>query len=196
MTVLSTISASDKKWPLCFVAKGKSDGVETSQIVDVVGHWRVHSESGWMRGNIFCQYLDHLREQEPSGNRLFLVLDVHPSHRTQAVKTLSRQHNIKLIFVPRGATDDLQPLGRKVFGALKGDARRLFRQSASGNPELKINRRHAAQTICQAWANLSVAHFKRPEISTKMMRSGIISECLPTNYLNINLCEPCWFCPI
>jgi hypothetical protein len=157
MTVLSTISASGNKWPLCFVAKGKTDKVETSQIGDVVGHWRLHSASGWMKGDIFCEYLRHLREYESSPRRLFLILDVHPSHRTEKVKMEAQRLNIQLIYVPPGATDEMQPLDRKVFGALKSEARRLFRQAAADNPTLKISRRNAAIFMCEAWAQLGDA---------------------------------------
>jgi hypothetical protein len=84
-----------------------------------------------------------------------LILDVHPSHRTEEVKREARSLNIQLIYVPPGATDDMQPLDRKVFGALKSEARRLFRQSAADNPALKICRKQAAQTMLQAWALLT-----------------------------------------
>jgi hypothetical protein len=66
MTVLATISASHQKWPLFCVAKGKTERVERSQIGDVGGHWRSHSQSGWMTGEIFADYLRHLRQHAPT----------------------------------------------------------------------------------------------------------------------------------
>jgi hypothetical protein len=46
ITALATVSASRKKWPLFFVAKGKTQRVEQSQIGDVAKNWHAHSESG------------------------------------------------------------------------------------------------------------------------------------------------------
>jgi hypothetical protein len=110
-----------------------------------------------MKGDIFCEYLRYVRDYEPTGRRIFLILDVHPSHRTDAVKATAAQLDIELIYIPPGATDDLQPLDRKVFGALKGEARRIFREWATENPELTVKRIIAAHTMCVAWDQLSQA---------------------------------------
>jgi hypothetical protein len=155
MTVLATISASHTKWPLFFVAKGKTQRVENSQIGDVGDNWRSHSESGCMNGDIFCDYLRHLREQTSIENRLFLICDVHASHRTPAVKALAEELNIQLIYIPAGATDELQPLDLKVFGSLKSEARRLFRQLAADNPDLKLNRQNGSEMMFAAWEALN-----------------------------------------
>jgi hypothetical protein len=79
----------------------------------------------------------------------------HPSHRTDAVKMTTRQLNIELIYIPPGATDELQPLDRKVFGGLKSEARRIFREWAVDNQELTVKRIIAAHTMCAAWDQLS-----------------------------------------
>jgi hypothetical protein len=157
ITVLATISASHKKWPLFFVAKGKTERVERSQVGEIGIHWRSHSESGWMRQEIFAQYLHHLRQQVPDGEKIFLICDVHASHRTDAVKQLASGLNIDLLYIPPGATDRLQPLDRMVFGALKSEARRLFRRNAASNPELKRRKRDAVKDLIEAWAGLNDA---------------------------------------
>jgi hypothetical protein len=110
-----------------------------------------------MNGELFTEYLRHLRERVPMENRLFLICDVHASHRTPAVKELADELNIELIYIPPGATDLLQPLDRKVFGALKSEARRLFRLLAAKNPELKLCKKNTTQTMCDAWNALSAA---------------------------------------
>ena len=157
ITVLATISASHMKWPLFFVAKGKTERVEITQIGEVGLHWRSHSESGWMNHVIFSEYLQHVRVQIPSGDRIFLICDVHASHRTDDVKRLAGDLNIELLHVPPGATDRLQPLDRKVFGALKSESRRLFRHHASDNPELKRRKLDAVRDMIEAWDVLSDA---------------------------------------
>jgi hypothetical protein len=60
ITVRATVSTSRKKWPLFFVAKGKTERVEQSQIGDVAKNWHAHSESRWMNGEIFREYLKNL----------------------------------------------------------------------------------------------------------------------------------------
>jgi hypothetical protein len=127
ITVMATISASRKKGPLFFVAKGKTERVERSQVGDVRGHWRAHSESGWMRYENFAAYLQHVCEQRPSGERISLICDLHVSHRTLDVKQFAARLNIELLYIPAGATDQLQPLDRMVFGALKSASWCLFR---------------------------------------------------------------------
>jgi hypothetical protein len=156
MTVLATVSASHRKWPLFFVAKGKTQRVERSQIGDVPNHWRAHSESGWMRSEIFCQYLGHIREQVPTGEHIFLICDVHASHRSAEARTLASELNITLLYIPAGATDKLQPLDRVIFGVLKSEARRLFRRRASYDPGLKRSKREAVEDMITAWDMLSV----------------------------------------
>jgi hypothetical protein len=155
ITVMATISASHRKWPLFFVAKGKIERVERSRIGDAPGHWRTHSKSGWMRHQIFATYLQNLREQVPSGERIFLICDLHASHRTNEVKQLAAQLNTELLYIPPGSTDRLQALDRMVFGALKSASRRLFRGYASVNPELKRRKHDAVRDMMEAWEGLS-----------------------------------------
>jgi hypothetical protein len=155
LTVLATISASGVKWPLYFLAKGKTQRVENSQIGDVGDHWRSHSISGWMTSDTFSDYLQLLRLHAPSENVIHLVLDLHSSHRTEAVKSLASSLNIELHYVPAGMTDVLQPLDRTVFGALKAHARRLFRLRARDNPLLQRTKQDAAQDMISAWDLLS-----------------------------------------
>lgn len=91
----------------------------------------------------------HLRELF-SDEPLDLILDVHSSHRTDAVKRLAENLAIRLHYVPPGATDELQPLDRRVFGALKATARRLFRERSSQTR----NKREACEDLRKAWENL------------------------------------------
>jgi hypothetical protein len=156
ITVLATISASKNKWPLFFVAKGKTVRVESSQIGEVGSNWRAHSETGWMRGELFVDYLHHLRSQvSNAAQTIHLICDVHASHRTPDVKQAARELNIVLLYIPAGATDRLQPLDRCIFGALKSEARRLFRERISANAELKRSKRDAVEDMLVAWARLS-----------------------------------------
>jgi hypothetical protein len=108
-----------------------------------------------MRQEIFAQYLHHLRQQVPNGEKIFLICGVHALHRTDTVKQLAVALNINLLYIPPGATDRLQPLDRMVFGALKSEARRLFRRNAASNPELKRRKQDAVRDLIDAWSELN-----------------------------------------
>jgi hypothetical protein len=75
LTVLATISASGVKWPLYFLAKGKTSHVERSQIGGVGQHWRSHTESGWMTSETFGDYLRLLRMQTPKDGVIHFIFD-------------------------------------------------------------------------------------------------------------------------
>jgi hypothetical protein len=77
LTGLTTISASVVKWPLYFLAKGKTSRVERSQIGNVGQHWRSHTESGWMTSETFGDSLRLLRMQAPKDGVIHLILDLH-----------------------------------------------------------------------------------------------------------------------
>jgi hypothetical protein len=87
--------------------------------------------------------------------QIFLICDLHASHRTKEVKSLAQALKITLIYIPPGATDELQPLDKVVFGALKSQARRLFRLRVAENPGLKRSKREAVADMMKAWESLS-----------------------------------------
>jgi hypothetical protein len=116
LTVLATVSASGAKWPLYFLAKGKTTRVERMQIGDVGTHWRSHSVSGWMTSDTFTEYLRLLRDQVLNHGVIHLILDLHSSHRTMEVNAAAAALNIQLHYVPAGMTDVL-PLSIAAFSA-------------------------------------------------------------------------------
>jgi hypothetical protein len=131
---------------------GKTERVERTQIGD---HWRSHTESGRVTSDTFREYLRLLGAHAPTDRTIHLVLDMHSSHHTQAVKDLTASLNIDLHFVPVGLTDALQPLDRTIFGALKSHARRLFRCQVRDNPLLRRTKHEAAQDMVAGWEMLS-----------------------------------------
>ena len=149
LTVLATIAADNTKLPLFFIASGKTQLCEASQIDPKPGDWTSHTTKGWQTSESFQKYLMHLRE-EFGDAPLDLILDLHSSHRTSDVKTLAESLDITLHYIPAGATDQLQPLDRRVFGALKAIARRLFRQRSCEKRTLK----QACADLREAWENL------------------------------------------
>jgi hypothetical protein len=60
VTVAAIVSVTRKKWPLFFAAKGKTERAGSSQNSDVAKNWHANSESGWINGEIFREYLKNL----------------------------------------------------------------------------------------------------------------------------------------
>lgn len=56
-------------------------------------------------------------------NQCALILDVHPSHRTQKVTETAGRLKIELIYVPANGTGIFQPLDNKIYGILKSKLR-------------------------------------------------------------------------
>ena len=156
LTVMAGISASGTKIPLMFVATGTTERCENGQLGDVHPHWHVHSESGWVTEEVFLQYLQLLREHfgGVDGKKLYLILDVYPSHRTDDVKNFAAGLNMELIFVPAGMTDEFQPLDRAVFGCLKAYAKRLFRNRVKEDRNVVRKKKDAVEDMIRAWENL------------------------------------------
>jgi hypothetical protein len=150
ITVLASITASYEKLPLFIIAKGRTSRVETSQLGRTDGHQTAHSPSGWTTTETFHKYLHWLRAQYDDGERLDLILDCFSVHRSAATRQCAAALNIQLHYIPPGWTDELQPLDRYVFGALKAICRRLFsRHCQELDPSVK--RPDAARFVQEAW---------------------------------------------
>jgi hypothetical protein len=155
LTALATVTAAGERLPLFFLARGKTERAERSQIGDATGHWVSHSPSGWMTEVTFEEYLELLRQHYSDGSELHLLLDSYSAHRTQNVKETAARLNIKLYYIPPGMTDAYQPLDRKIFGVLKGYAKRLFLRRMTTDPGGGRTKGDAVQDLIAAWAELS-----------------------------------------
>ena len=165
LTAIATIlAASDGpdygKLPLYLIAKGKTNRCH-QQIENIADYtYEIdHSPSGWTTVPVMFNYLNWLRnymneKYHASKETIYLILDIYRAHTDARVKTLAENLNIKLLFIPAGATDIYQPLDRNVFGALKGKARGYWYTKYVKNPQKKLNLRHAAKTLLRCWAEL------------------------------------------
>jgi hypothetical protein len=165
VTVLASVTAASEKLPLFAIAKGKTARAEQNQLGSDVTLTRDHSSSGWSTIETFRHYLDSLAElyseRIPPGRQLHLILDCYSVHRSKEIKQYARSLGIKLWFIPAGHTDELQPLDRAVFGAMKSIFRRKFealcRQSANG----RLTKSNAIQILVEIWDGLSAAAIHR-----------------------------------
>ena len=146
-TVLATIDSTGKKLPLLLIGKGKTTQCENTQFgfsnpIGQTGknpysdthHFTTHNESGWMNQEIWYKHLENLRQQRPydlkypedsKENKIYLVCDSFPVHFSDASVQEATKNNIELIQVPKGCTDECQPLDRRIFGSMKQQARAL-----------------------------------------------------------------------
>jgi hypothetical protein len=150
ITALASVTAASEKLPLFLIAKGRTPRVEHSQLGDSEKHWTAHSPSGWATKETFRTYLERLREWYGHEDPIHLALDCYSVHRSQEIRDDAIGLGIELHFIPAGWTDELQPLDRDIFGALKSISRRLFhRQRMQDNSPLK--RSDAAMFVREAW---------------------------------------------
>lgn len=162
MTVLATIAADGTKRPLMFLAEGTSNTVLQTQIGDVAPHWKSCSDSGWMQGSNFMDYLSLIRQRQTDDDPIHILCDVYSAHHTDEVIAHARGLKIFLHFVPAGTTDYLQPLDRRVFACVKASLRRLFRikQQEACFEALNIKKPESAQMMVWCWEHLSTEVIK------------------------------------
>ena len=87
---------------------------------------------------IWLSYLTDLRALFPidkklseEGNKLYLVCDCSPPvHHNDIARVAASDLNIKLILIPKGATDECPPLDRRIFGNMKKKAKLIHQKNA------------------------------------------------------------------
>lgn len=133
LTAIAAIDAAGGKLPIWILCRGTTARCERRYRTDQVLEKEIaqgdlvvsHQENGWTDAQVAGTYLRWLRSRFPSGP-VVLLWDVFISHRCPETKTLAEQLDIRLDFIPPGATGDCQPLDRRLFGSLKSRARARF----------------------------------------------------------------------
>jgi hypothetical protein len=165
VTVLASITAAGNKLPLLAIAQGKTTKVEETQLGSDETMVCAHSKSGWTTIKTFRQYLDWLamyyEDEIAAGYWIQLILDLYPVHRSDQIKKYAKARHIRLWFIPAGFTDELQPLDRAVFGAMKAMFRRLFEEVWRGTPDKRASRLAAIQLLKEIWQTLSVNSIRK-----------------------------------
>jgi hypothetical protein len=146
--------AAGKKLPLTVIGKGKTlrclAGYELGDDV-----WKAQSESGWTTSDVTCGYFRQLRQKLFPDGPLLVILDTYAAHRSADVRSVAALYGIELVFIPPGCTDRLQPLDRKVFGALKSFARQQWRRRYHKTFGAKVKRPEIARGLVEAWDRLT-----------------------------------------
>jgi hypothetical protein len=124
-TALGAIKADGTKLPLWVIAKGRTEKCE-QKYGEHEGTIVNHSPNGWATEPLIIEYLNWIDLDAVDGEPCVLVLDIDPMHRTPAVQASARDLDVELLDVPAGATEEFQPLDRRIFGELKSRARVEF----------------------------------------------------------------------
>jgi hypothetical protein len=118
VTVLASIRAKCTKLSRFGIAKGRTKGVERSQLGSDQALVRDHSESGWSTKEAFKCYLDRLHNYFCSHclrplsaeNSVELILDCYAVHRLLEIRKYTTERFIILWVIPEVYADRLQPL--------------------------------------------------------------------------------------
>jgi hypothetical protein len=103
-----------------------------------------------MRGDKGCDYLQDIRNQITTGDRIFMFCDMQASHLIRRVKSVEVKLNVKLLYVPGGAIDQFHPLDKMIVWILKSESRRLFCHRTSDDTELKRSKPDAITNMIEA----------------------------------------------
>ena len=153
VTAIGAITADGRKLPLWVIAKGRTQRClkKFGEHPNIQFH---HTESGWTTESVMMRFLDAIH-QDAGGCPCCLVLDLYPSHRTEAVIKRAEELDIELIFVPAGLTSKLQPLDIRVFGELKSRARAEFQRIAVHTGSRDIELHSSINILIKCWERIS-----------------------------------------
>jgi hypothetical protein len=158
ITVMATINAEGKKFPLYLIAKGKTKRVEISQLGEIGLHKSDHSPSGWQDVETMKHYLRWLSrtlEDDDIDGAIHLIMDIYRAHTAPAVQKLASKLGFRLHFIPAGFTDRYQPLDQRVFGCLKATARSHYLRTTQGDATKKLKKKDAVAILLKSWEHLS-----------------------------------------
>jgi hypothetical protein len=155
------VKADNTKVTLYAIPKGKTRRAEQIRLGSNPAIVRDHSLSGWTTKETFARYLDWLagqyREKITPDCPLDLVLDCYAIHRSAKIRDHAASLAIRLWFIPAGHTDELQPLDRAVFGALKVTFRRRLELECRQHPQHRVTKSGAIEILIQIWNGLGDA---------------------------------------
>lgn len=127
ITAVCAIGADGFKYPIQFIAKGKTSEVLNTQIGDVAPNVKAFSENGWTTQDTFYEYLSFIRSNFDDDKEIHIILDVYSAHRTDKIKESAKALGIVLHFIPAGFTDIYKPLDVKIFAMIKAYLKHMIR---------------------------------------------------------------------
>jgi hypothetical protein len=154
ITVIAAVDAAGTKLPLTVIGKGKTPRCLTALNLPPEV-WAITSESGWTTIEVMCEYFRLLRTHIYPTGPLVVLLDAFSAHRSPITKAVAELFNVRLVFIPPGCTDVLQPLDRRVFGVLKARARQLWRTQYHETHGARTTRAMMTQNLLTSWDRIT-----------------------------------------
>lgn len=152
ITAVCAIAADGFKFPIQFIAKGKTEQVLNTQIGDVSPNIRSFSENGWTNTQTFYQFLSHIKSHYEDNKEIHVILDLYKAHNNDEIKEAAASLEITLHFIPAGFTEKFQPLDAMIFAIIKAYIRHMVRQSLKEGKDL--NKIDACNWMIRAWEKL------------------------------------------
>ena len=119
ITILACVNAAGYAIPPLVIFKRKNL-VKPLMAGEVKGTMYGLSPSGWMDGEIFCDWLErHFLLYAPASRPLRLLFDGHSSHYMADVVRTPASKGVILFCLPSNTTHATQPLDKTCFHALK-----------------------------------------------------------------------------
>jgi DDE superfamily endonuclease/Tc5 transposase DNA-binding domain len=119
ITLLPTISADGKRLPLGWINKGETTRGLLKMMNIPKDVFSYFSKSGWIKEDIFINYLRDVIQGYLNGRPGALLLDSYACHWTPAVQAECKKLNLEMILVPKGLTSSCQPLDISFNGPMK-----------------------------------------------------------------------------
>jgi hypothetical protein len=138
VTVLASVTAAHRKFPLDIIAKWLMERSERGELGLHEGHKADQFPSGWTTGQIFARYLHWLRSQCPDQKRIHMILDMYSVHLSEGSKTVARQR-----------------LDHYIFGALKSMCKRFFYRHHELYDDGRTWKPDAIRFLIEAWEFLN-----------------------------------------
>ena len=171
ISLWATIDTEGNKNPLLFIAQGKTRNCEKKQVGNYVcDSWVSHSISGWMNEEVWMEYLTKLRKLKNCSFALFV--DQYGSHMTDKVIELAVTLEIDLVLIPKGCTDQYQPLDILIFGIIKSRGNRLY-HFREDNHDQAIQKKQSFEDIISSWDSIT-SYLHRIQITSVMMKNEVI----------------------
>lgn len=136
MTAVCAIAADGFRFPIQFIAIGKTEEVLATQIGNIHPHLKALSEKGWTDINTFYQYLNYIRLYFEDNDEIHLILDLYKAHNNDEIKEAVQELGIVLHFIPARFKDKFQPLDARIFAKVKAYIRHMVRDSLKEGKQL------------------------------------------------------------
>ena len=155
-TVIATITASGDKLPPIFLAQGKTSLChrQFEGMISDPKEYEIYHSSGGNTDDGAMEFYLQCYSKWMKGRKCALVLDRYASHVSDNTQTVADSLGISLIYIPTSATDEYQPLDKRVFGILKSMASAEFDDKVFEDQNA-YTKKEAADLFVTLWKRLS-----------------------------------------